>query len=60
MTKTRHLRPFIQITLEVITFIIVMFFCMLADFSLSFVPVLLVLMATVIINALILSKYGKY
>mgnify|MGYP006908814886 CR=1 FL=1 len=60
MTKTRHLRKSIQTILEVITFIIVSFFCMLADFSLSFVPVLLVLIAIVVINTLILSNYGKY
>lgn len=60
MTKRRYLRRSIQTTLEAITFLIVGFLCMLEDFSLSFVPVLFALCGVLILNALVLNKYGRY
>jgi len=60
MTKRRYLRRSIQTTIEAISFLIVGFLCMLEDFSLSFVPVLLVLCGVLGLNTLVLNKYGRY
>ena len=59
MTKRRYLRRSIQTTIEAITFLLVAFLCMLEDFTLSFVPVLMVILAVLVFNTLVLAKYGR-
>lgn len=58
--KKRYLRKSIQTTLEVVTFLLVAFLCMVEDFSLSFIPVLLLVCAVTLCNICILNKYAKY
>lgn len=58
--KKRYLRKSIQTTLEVVSFLLVGFLCMLDNFTLSFVPVLLCICAVLLLNLCILNKYAKY
>ena len=58
--KKRYLRKSIQTTLEVVSFLLVSFLCMLDNFTLSFVPVLLCICTVLLLNLCILNKYAKY
>lgn len=57
--KKRYLRTSIQRTIEVVTFAIVGFLCMLEDFTIEFIPTLLVVLAVAMANTYVLVKYGK-
>ena len=58
--KKRYLRKSIQTTLEAVSFLLVSFLCMLDNFTLSFVPVVLSICAILLLNLCILNKYAKY
>ena len=57
--KRRYLRPCIEKTLIAITTLLFMFFAMLNDFELEAIPTLLVLLAILVFNIYILSRYGR-
>jgi len=62
MVKRRTLRPWIQTVLELVTFLIIGFFCSLYDFkpSLRNILVFIGLAAIMILNTVLLKKYGRY
>ena len=57
--KKRYLRRSIQTVLEIITFTLVAFLCMLSDFTIEFIPTLLVILAVLVANAYVLVKYSR-
>lgn len=58
--KRRYLRKSIQTTLEIVTFILVAFVCMIDDFELRFIPTLLAILVVIVTNTFVLNKYAKY
>lgn len=57
--KKRYLRRSIQTALETVTFTLVAFLCMLSDFTVEFIPTLLVILAVLVANAYVLVKYSR-
>jgi len=58
--KKRYLRKSVQTVIETVSFLLLGFLCMLDNFTLSFVPVLLCICAVLLLNLCILNKYAKY
>ena len=55
----RYLRKWTEYTLTIITLIEGMLIIMIDDFELSTIPVYLVLLTSIVINVVILKKYGR-
>ena len=57
--KKRHLRKGIENALLFITIVLFIFIATIDDMSMSFIPTYLVLVVVLIINIMILKKYGR-
>lgn len=58
-TKRRYLKPWIEKVLTIITMILFMFIAMIDDFELSAIGILVGMVALLVFNVHVLSKYGK-
>lgn len=57
--KKRYLRTSIQRTIEVVTFSLVAFLCMIDDFTVEFLPTMLVLLTVLALNTYVLVRYSR-
>jgi len=57
--KRRFLRPSIQLTIETVSILILFFLACVNDFSLKSIPFLILISFILILNGIILKKYGK-
>lgn len=57
--KRRFLRPSIQLIIETLSIFILVFLACVNDFSLKSIPFLILISFILILNGIILKKYGK-
>ena len=57
--KRRFLRPSIQLTIESVSIFTLVFLACINDFSLESIPFLILISFILILNSIILKKYGK-